>query len=99
MRTGKGCLPKTAPSSATRPATTSRRRCAREFDNAKRIKYAQDLQNYLGKQQYFFHALGSATGFNVAWPVMRNFSVFQGLQWGYLQKRFWIDDTQAPLKK
>ena len=30
---------------------------------------------------------------------MRNFSVFQGLQWGYLQKRFWIDDTQAPLKK
>jgi hypothetical protein len=43
--------------------------------------------------------LGSATGFNVAWPAVRNFSVFNGLQWGYLWKNYWIDDTQAPLKK
>ncbi|HWO72288.1 MAG TPA: ABC transporter substrate-binding protein [Dehalococcoidia bacterium] len=70
-----------------------------EFDNAKRIQYAHELQRYLGKMQYFHHALGSATGFNVAWPVVRNFSVFNGLQWGYLWKRYWIDDTQPPLKR
>jgi len=70
-----------------------------EFDNAKRIQYAHELQRYLGKMQYFHHALGSATGFNLAWPVVRNFSVFNGLQWGYLWKRYWIDDTQPPLKR
>jgi hypothetical protein len=57
------------------------------------------LQRYLGKMQYFHHALGSATGFNVAWPVVRNFSVFNGLQWGYLWKRYWVDDTQPPMKR
>jgi ABC-type transport system substrate-binding protein len=68
-----------------------------EFDNSKRIQYAQDLQKYLGKKQYFHHALGSATGFNVAWPAVQNFEVFNGLQWGYLLKRYWIDSTKAPL--
>ena len=68
-----------------------------EFDNAKRIQYAHDLQKYLGKQQYFYHALGAATGFNVAWPAAQNFAVFNGLQWGYLFKRYWIDSTKAPL--
>ena len=63
------------------------------------LRYAKDLQKYLGKQQYFHRALGSATGFNVAWPAVRNFSVFNGLQWGYLWKNYWIDETQAPLKK
>ena len=68
-----------------------------EFDNAKRIQYAIDLQKYLGEKQYFYHALASATGFNVAWPAVRNFSVFNGLSWGFLWQRYWMDNTQAPL--
>lgn len=70
-----------------------------EFDPAKRVGFANDLTKYLGKQQYFHRAVASATGFNLAWPVIRNFSVFNGLSWGYLWKNYWIDDTQAPLKK
>jgi len=96
---GKGVATKDGPFIGDLTCDDLTQKMRTEFDNEKRIKYAQDLQRYVGKQQYFFQALGSATGFNVAWPVMRNFSVFQGLQWGYLQKRFWIDDTQAPLKK
>ena len=68
-----------------------------EFDNAKRVQYAIDLQKYLGEKQYFYHALASATGFNVAWPAVRNFSVFNGLSWGFLWQNYWVDSTQAPL--
>jgi ABC-type transport system substrate-binding protein len=68
-----------------------------EFDGAKRIQHAHDLQKYLGKQHYFVHALGSATGFDVAWPAVQNFGVFNGLQWGYHIKNYWIDPTKAPL--
>ena len=68
-----------------------------EFDNAKRIQAAHDLQKYNGKQQYFYHALGSATSFNVAWPAVQNFEVFNGLSWGYLWKNYWVDATKAPL--
>jgi peptide/nickel transport system substrate-binding protein len=67
-----------------------------EFDNAKRIQYAHDLQKHVGRKQYFFHSLGSATGFNVAWPAVQNFAVFNGLTWGYLLKRYWLDTTKAP---
>jgi ABC-type transport system substrate-binding protein len=70
-----------------------------EFDTAKRISYAHDLQRHLGKQQYFMRALGAATGFDVAWPVIRNFGIYNGLSWGYLFRNYWIDETQAPLKK
>ena len=70
-----------------------------EFDTAKRISYAHELQKYLGKQQYFMRALGSATGFNVAWPAVRNFGIYNGLSWGFLWRNYWMDETQAPLKK
>jgi ABC-type transport system substrate-binding protein len=66
------------------------------FDSDEAIALAHDLQRYLGKMQYFSRAVGSATGFNVAWPAVKNFEVFQGLQWGYLWKEYWIDETQAP---
>jgi len=70
-----------------------------EFDDAKRRSLAWDLQRYLGKQQYFTRAHGSATSFDAAWPAVRNFAVFSGLSWGYLWKNYWVDDTQAPLKR
>jgi ABC-type transport system substrate-binding protein len=67
------------------------------FDTGEAISIAHELQRYLGKQQYFHRALASATSFDVAWPCVRNYSVFNGLSWGYLWKRFWIDETRAPL--
>jgi ABC-type transport system substrate-binding protein len=70
-----------------------------EFDADKRRAYGVELTKYLGKQQYFVRALASASGFNVAWPAVRNVGVFRGLSWGFLWKQYWIDETQAPLKK
>jgi hypothetical protein len=68
-----------------------------EFDNQAAVDMAHELQRYLGKKQYFSRALGSATSFNVAWPAVRNFAVFEGLAWGFLWKEYWLDKTQAPL--
>ncbi|HLF77634.1 MAG TPA: ABC transporter substrate-binding protein, partial [Dehalococcoidia bacterium] len=96
---GKGVATKDGPFNGDPTCDDLTQKMRTEFDNAKRIQYAHELQKYVGKQLYFHQALGSSTGFNVAWPVLRNFGVFQGLQWGYLQKRFWIDETQAPIKK
>lgn len=70
-----------------------------EFDDAKRKTLAHELQRYLGKQQYFMRALGAASGFNVAWPAVRNFGIYNGLSWGYLWQNYWIDETQPPIKK
>jgi hypothetical protein len=74
--------------------TTSKLR--QTFDNDEAIALAHELQRYLGGKQYFSRALGSATGFNVAWPAVQNFQVFQGLSWGYLWKEYWLDTTKAP---
>jgi ABC-type transport system substrate-binding protein len=96
---GKGVASKDGPFMGDPTCDDLTQKLRTEFDNEKRIEHAHELQRYLGKMQYFQHALGSATGFNVAWPAVRNFSVFNGLQWGYLWKRYWVDDTQAPIKR
>ena len=67
------------------------------FDNDEAIALAHDLQRYLAPRQYFNRALGAATSFNVAWPRVKNFAVFQGPWWGYLWKNYWIDETLPPL--
>ncbi len=74
--------------------TTSKLR--QTFDSDAAIKLAHELQQYLGGKQYFSRALGSATSFNVAWPAVQNFAAFQGLQWGFLWKQYWLDQTKAP---
>jgi hypothetical protein len=66
------------------------------FDSDEAIALAHELQRYLGGKQYFSRALGSATGFNVAWPSVKNFETFQGLSWGYLWKEYWVDETLPP---
>jgi peptide/nickel transport system substrate-binding protein len=94
---GKGVASKEGPFIGDPTCDDLTKKMRTEFDGAKRIQHAHDLQKYLGKKQYFHHSLGSATGFNVAWPVVQNFGVFNGLQWGYQVKRYWIDTTKAPL--
>ena len=66
------------------------------FDSDEAISIAHDLQRYLGGQQYVHRALGSSSGFNIAWPAVKNFQVFQGLAWGFLWKEYWIDESLAP---
>jgi ABC-type transport system substrate-binding protein len=96
---GKGVSSATGPFAGDATAEDMTIKIRGEFDAAKRTALGADLTKYLGKQQYFWRAMGSATGLNVAWPVLRNFSVFNGLSWGYLWQRYWIDETQAPIKK
>jgi peptide/nickel transport system substrate-binding protein len=94
---GKGVPSRTGPflGDPTCDDLTSKLRIT--FDSKEAISIAHELQQYLGKQQYIHRALASATSFDVAWPAVRNFSVFNGLSWGYLWKRYWIDKTKAPL--
>jgi hypothetical protein len=66
------------------------------FDSDEAISIAHELQRYLGQKQYFSRAPGSVTGFNVAWPAVKNFEVFQGLSWGYLWKEYWLDESLPP---
>jgi peptide/nickel transport system substrate-binding protein len=71
-----------------------------EFDDGKRKALAQDLQRYLGKMQYKHLSLAAGTGFQLAWPAVRNWRVFQGVNdWGQLWASYWLDQTQAPLKR
>jgi ABC-type transport system substrate-binding protein len=70
-----------------------------EFDTQKRIGYAHDLQRYLGKQQYQMDALGSATGFQLAWPAVRNWLVHRTNDWGQYWPSLWVDETLPPFKK
>ena len=96
---GKGLGSKEGPFNGDPTCDDLTNKMRTEFDNNKRVQYAVELQKYHGKQQYFVHAFASTSGFNVAWPAVRNFSVFNGLAWGYLWKNYWIDETQAPIKK
>ncbi len=70
-----------------------------EFDDNKRKGYAQDLQRHLGKQQYQLDALGSATGFQLAWPAVRNWLTYHTPDWGQYWPTFWVDETLPPFKK
>ena len=54
-----------------------------------------DIQRYLAKYMYCAVLPGYATGLTVAWPALGNFRVWQGARTHY---RFWIDDTNPPLK-
>ncbi|HEX5368482.1 MAG TPA: ABC transporter substrate-binding protein [Dehalococcoidia bacterium] len=49
-----------------------------ELDITKRQKIIGDLQRYLAKEQYGVSPPGSADTFNMAWPVLGNYNVFQG---------------------
>jgi hypothetical protein len=70
-----------------------------EFDEGKRKAYAADLQRYLGKQQYQIDSIGSATGFQLAWPAVRNWLTFHTQDWGQYWPSLWVDETLPPFKK
>jgi ABC-type transport system substrate-binding protein len=74
----------------------------RETDQEKRKTAAQEFQRYLAQQWYSFPYPGGASGFTMAWPALKNFSVYRsgaaGAAYGEDQSalHFWIDKTLPP---
>jgi len=77
-------------------------RARRETDEEKRKAAAQEFQRYLAQQWYSFPYPGGASGFTMAWPALKNFSVYRsgaaGPGYGEDQSclHFWIDKTLPP---
>jgi hypothetical protein len=69
-----------------------------EVDTEKRRALIFDAQRHLGKAMYGISDPGTTTAFQIAWPVLGNFGVFQGDTRGP-NFNWWIDDSQSPLKK
>ncbi len=73
-------------------------KAAGEIDTEKRKALVFDIQRYLAQKQYGVIDPGVADNFLMTWPVIKNFQVEQ---LGRLPPsvHWWLDDTQAPLKK
>jgi hypothetical protein len=69
-----------------------------ERDTERRRTLVHDIQRYLAKTQYMISSPGQVSGFDMAWPALRNFRVWEGRQWWPLGT-VWVDETQAPIKK
>ena len=67
-----------------------------EKDIEKRKGYVNDIQRLLAKGQYGILPPGVATSFQMAWPALGNFRVYQGSR---LMYRLWVDSTKAPIAK
>ncbi len=76
-------------------------KAAAEVDVKKQTAILGDLQRYLAKMQYSVSRPGTASGFDLAWPVVGNFRVFQGDSRAINNHYYttWVDDTKAPIKK
>ena len=66
-----------------------------EHDVEKRRAIVYDLQRYLAKAMYSLSPPGTARTFQVAWPCIGNYQVYQSSRPSY---RLWLDPTKAPLK-
>jgi peptide/nickel transport system substrate-binding protein len=70
-----------------------------ETDSARRRALVFDMQRLLAKRMYMVpHPPGTATAFQIAWPCLQNFQVYQGDRRTAVH-HWWIDDTQAPFKR
>lgn len=98
---GKGIASKDASTFAGDPTCDDlTNKMKSEFDDAKRKSYAHELQKYLGKLQYKHLGLGASTGFQLAWPAVRNWRVLQGINdWGQIWASYWVDETLPPNKR
>jgi hypothetical protein len=68
-----------------------------EPDMNKRMSIMHDLQRYLGDQMYIIRPPSGATGFDLAWPVWKNYLWFRGARRSEEMSYFWLDKTQKPL--
>jgi ABC-type transport system substrate-binding protein len=76
-------------------------RAKAELDSKKQGTILADMQRYLGGMAYTVGSPGNATEFDLAWPAVRNHLAFQQDSRSITSYYYnwWIDDTQAPLKK
>ena len=68
-------------------------RLERDSNRAKAL--VNDIQRYLAKTTYMLQPPGSATAFQMAWPCVGNFRVWQN---GRPHERLWVDDTKPPFR-
>ena len=69
----------------------------REFDEKKRLDLVHDIERYNG-EKFYNNKIGTAGGFSLSWPVLRNVGVFQGgTNWS--DTRTFLDPSQAPLRR
>jgi ABC-type transport system substrate-binding protein len=81
---------------------TELRKARFEVDTEKRRAIVHDVQRYLAGQIYSLRWPGGATAFELVWPSIRNFRVYwpgTALPTLVSNTTWWLDDTQAPLKK
>lgn len=73
-----------------------------DFDTERRRGVVHDLQRYLADQMYTIRWPGGASGFELAWPAVRNYRVYRpGSQAINLtnSSNWWLDETLPPFKK
>jgi ABC-type transport system substrate-binding protein len=71
----------------------------KETDTEKRQAAAHEFQRYLAEQMYSFGYPGGASGFNMAWPALKNFGVYTTPE-SFVEDdsclHYWIDKTLPP---
>jgi ABC-type transport system substrate-binding protein len=71
----------------------------KEFDQAKSFDLVKDLQRYEAKAQYSTPFPGGASAFEMAWPVLANYNVWNGARRSSMDEYMWLDETKKPLAK
>jgi ABC-type transport system substrate-binding protein len=71
----------------------------REFDQQKSFALVHELQRYEAKKQYSTPFPGGASSFELAWPVLANWNVWNGARRSTHDEYIWLDDTKKPLGK
>jgi ABC-type transport system substrate-binding protein len=69
----------------------------REFDTKKRQQLGHEVQRYDAKAAYF-PLMGSASAFQLWWPIVRNILVWQGGT-NRTNATYFIDESKPPVKK
>ena len=65
-----------------------------EFDQKRRISMMHEVQRIMADAQYMIHFPGSASSFNMSWPVVSNQQVYTG-DLPHVDK--WLDTSKPPL--
>jgi len=73
------------------------RKARAEIDPKKQYAIVHDLQRHVAGKAYMWRAPGGATLLDVAWPVLRNFNIYQSEYRAHFSE--WLDVSQAPIKK
>ena len=73
------------------------RRAGLEKDTAKRKQIMVEMQQYMGEQMYMIRPVSGATGFELAWPALRNFMHFRSVRRSEEWLYYWLDSTKRPL--